>query len=1112
MPAQPEREKVAVLGGGPAAIAAAFELTATPELRDRFEVTVHQLGWRLGGKCASGRNLEQGGRIEEHGLHVWFGFYDNAFSAMRAAYEELARPAGHPLATLEDAFEGCDELVLYDRQGDGWRGFSLTWPRNDEVPGGDHELPDFWEVAGICCGWAAEQLHALTVERPGAFPAARHRRRFTPRWFSDVVAALGVGVGVDAARGGEHLLYLAHHLARARIALREAPRPRPSRRAASARPPRRDPGHHLLAALLTRFRDWMWEHVVREDCHQDPHLRLFFTTFDIFASATAGIVTDGVLQDGWDAINDRELCEWLREHGAKEVTLGATPAQRSPILRSIYDVAFAYPAGVIDDADAAAGTAMNNLLRLLFSYRGSLSYKMQAGMGDTVFTPFYEVLRRRGVKFEFFNAVTDMRLSSDGRLIDAIEIVPQVELEDGGYDPLVSVAGRDSQELECWPSEPRWEQLRDGEQLERRGVNFEHDLNPLGREPVTLHRGNDFHSVVLGIPVAALPQICARIAERPGHERFARMLSSAKTVRTQAFQLWLEKPTPELGWEHDTNSIAGSYVEPLDTWCDMTHLLAREAWSPSDGVRGIAYFCGVLDDRDGEDQAAADARVKRSAQAFLEGDIGTLWPRAVTGGPASPIDWMLLADRRGRSGPQRLEAQYWRANTTPSERYALTPARSVGDRLAAGETGVANLVIAGDWTRNGVDAGCVESAVTSGLQAARALIGHDRRFTGESPTWLTDRKAHSRPARAQPAHEQPAPERPAPEQRPDEARLTATGNEGPSARPGAPRPGAGTQPAYVEYGARMTVPPPFVTREGRLHGLALEGDRERIDALCERMFNVPAAGAVEYRPLSNHVLLLVGSFGHVASLAPGFDALGSVEETQLSLWVPLAAGHRDGEEFVADRLCMAVPYIFVDNPMSMAGGREDLGYPKSMARFDPSSGFGELVQVQTFGGDFAPGNRAAWVPVLELAHASANGGAVAAAEETAQAAWHAAEDLARHLLRHGESGDSQHAQPDMALFKDLAGDLLHKRARQVFLKQFRDAEAVGGACYRAVVEAPIQVTSANWRPSPHEWQVTVHPIASHPIAGDLGLSTQTTRLAFELELDMVVDPGVVVAP
>jgi len=405
------------------------------------------------------------------------------------------------------------------------------------------------------------------------------------------------------------------------------------------------------------------------------------------------------------------------------------------------------------------------------------------------------------------------------------------------------------------------------------------------------------------------------------------------------------------------------------------------------------------------------------------------------------------------------------------------------------------------------DAGCVESAVTSGLQAARALIGHDREFIGESPTWLTDRRVHGRPAPAT-----PAPAQPAPEKRSNEGPRSAGGTGPPTAESAVPATNAGGQPAYVEYGARVTVPPPFVTGEGRLHGLALEGDRERIEALCDRMFNEPAAGAVEYRPLSNHVLLLVGSFGHVASLAPGFDGLGSVEETQLSLWVPVAAGHRDGEEFVADRLCMAVPYIFVDNPMSMAGGREDLGYPKSLARFDPSSGFGERIAVQTFGGDFAPGNKAAWIPVLELAHASADGGVAAVAEEAAEAAWYAAEDLAHHLLHHGESSRSPHAQPNMALFEDLAGDLLRKRARQVFLKQFRDAEVVGGACYRAVVEAPIHVTSVKWRPSPHEWQVTVHPLASHPIADDLGLGTQTTRLAFELEMDMVVDPGVVVGP
>jgi len=46
--------RVAVIGGGCAAVAAAFELTR-PEHRGRYQVTLYQLGWRLGGKGASGR-------------------------------------------------------------------------------------------------------------------------------------------------------------------------------------------------------------------------------------------------------------------------------------------------------------------------------------------------------------------------------------------------------------------------------------------------------------------------------------------------------------------------------------------------------------------------------------------------------------------------------------------------------------------------------------------------------------------------------------------------------------------------------------------------------------------------------------------------------------------------------------------------------------------------------------------------------------------------------------------------------------------------------------------------------------------------------------------------
>ena len=81
--------RIAILGGGVAALSTALELTSTPDWQTRYDITVYQMGWRLGGKGASSRNPAVGGRIEEHGLHVWFGCYDNAFRLLRGCYDEL---------------------------------------------------------------------------------------------------------------------------------------------------------------------------------------------------------------------------------------------------------------------------------------------------------------------------------------------------------------------------------------------------------------------------------------------------------------------------------------------------------------------------------------------------------------------------------------------------------------------------------------------------------------------------------------------------------------------------------------------------------------------------------------------------------------------------------------------------------------------------------------------------------------------------------------------------------------------------------------------------------------------------------------------------------------
>ena len=43
-------QKIAILGGGVGAMTAAWSLTSVPDWQDRYEITVYQMGWRLGGR------------------------------------------------------------------------------------------------------------------------------------------------------------------------------------------------------------------------------------------------------------------------------------------------------------------------------------------------------------------------------------------------------------------------------------------------------------------------------------------------------------------------------------------------------------------------------------------------------------------------------------------------------------------------------------------------------------------------------------------------------------------------------------------------------------------------------------------------------------------------------------------------------------------------------------------------------------------------------------------------------------------------------------------------------------------------------------------------------
>src|SRR5437764_13866891 len=67
------KQKIAVLGGGIGALSALYAITSQDSWADRYDITVYQVGWRLGGKGATGRDRQRADRILEHGYHMPFG-------------------------------------------------------------------------------------------------------------------------------------------------------------------------------------------------------------------------------------------------------------------------------------------------------------------------------------------------------------------------------------------------------------------------------------------------------------------------------------------------------------------------------------------------------------------------------------------------------------------------------------------------------------------------------------------------------------------------------------------------------------------------------------------------------------------------------------------------------------------------------------------------------------------------------------------------------------------------------------------------------------------------------------------------------------------------------
>jgi uncharacterized protein with NAD-binding domain and iron-sulfur cluster len=685
------RRRVVILGGGIAALAAAWELSA-PGHRDEIEsITVYQRGWRLGGKGASSRGVH--GRIEEHGLHVWLGYYENAFRLVRECYAELDRPRTDPTSPIprwDDAFRPASTIGLGELHDGDWRHWVAHFAENGQRPG----EPDadarpmtaaelLWRAVRLLADFGGSLVDDESLVRPRRVVLSVSEtppvRPSGAR--SRTIGALTADAMLVAALASLSALDTVNSLV-------GDVRDRSSSVVLDA-----------VDVVVSRLQSRFANRVRAQD-----GARRTWQFLDLLQTIVRGLVVDRILDDpdGYAAVDDEDYREWLIRHGAAAETIA------SPLVRVVYDLVFGYESGDDHRPRFAAGTGLLLSGKMFFDYRGAIFWKMTAGMGEVVFAPLYQALRARGVEFRYFHRVDALRVDARGDSIDRIELGIQARLADhvDDYEPLIDVDG-----LQCWPAEPRSEQLETTERREAGDFESLWCATP-DAGSVTLRAGVDYDTIVLAIPVGMHPYICADLIANAHTPQWSAMSEHLGTVATQTMQLWLRVDESTLGW-HSPNVTTSGYPGAFHTYASMSRLLAAEHWPADRAPRSIAYFCHVFPT--GEIPPRDDAgypqrehqRVIAGAAEFLRHDVARIWPESQREGDFR-WDW--------------LEDQYVRANVDPSDRYVLSLPGTGRFRLRADESGYDNLFLAGDWIDSGLNAGCIEAAVVAGIQAANAVL------------------------------------------------------------------------------------------------------------------------------------------------------------------------------------------------------------------------------------------------------------------------------------------------------------------------------------------------------------------------------------------------------
>jgi hypothetical protein len=307
-------------------------------------------------------------------------------------------------------------------------------------------------------------------------------------------------------------------------------------------------------------------------------------------------------------------------------------------------------------------------------------------------------------------------------------------------------------------------------------------------------------------------------------------------------------------------------------------------------------------------------------------------------------------------------------------------------------------------------------------------------------------------------------------------------------------------PEYVEYGALATVPGELLCQGAHLTGFWLKGDDDKLSALLDKVFAVPSGGAVRVEPVGSYLMATFGVIDKITCTVPPFDRMGAVKEPQVALWMPTLVTGPDG----STELAWFVPYIWLDNPISLCSGREVFGWSKTFGwPVLPAEGAQQIWALDAFGMNYTGNEQPARRRLITV---TKRGDGEEAGEEHRHS--HLRE-IADHI-----AGTLLHAADEglQAALTAAGCELPLGNLTEVYLKQFRDVADGKRAALQQIVQAKMGVELRSASPLLGQFDVEFEHLDSDPLFEELGLKDGRALLAYEVEMDFTVGDGKVIWP